>query len=271
MTGQGHVDPTVEAFGEIRRTAAALAAAWRPAREGQSFIGRGVTEEGSLDWLRYQAAAALATLDGIAKVNAPLAAATGLTRPSDASALAGLLQHLAARSAGLPENWLTATALDAVTDAVARLADCLDQISTREERTAQAAGVPWRTVPGSDTLPAPADTRPSAPLLPPAVDPGDLQADQIAALLGKFTAVADMLENRLAGLARLLGLRAPVTFAEADDLLAFTRLAEAPELPERSWLTRDGLAAATDAAAALRAAQHTLAKTETNAIAYYTP
>ena len=274
MTGLAPVDLTVEAFGEIRRTAAVLAAAWRPAMEGQSFIWRGVTEEGSLDWLLYQAAAALATLDGIAKVNTPLAAATGLTRPSDASALAGLLQHLAARSAGLPENWLTATALDAVTDAVARLADCLDEISTREERTAQAAGVPWRTVPGSDTLPAPADTRPPGTLVPPAVDPGDLQADQIAALLGRFTAVADMLENRLAGLAGLaglLGLRAPVTFAEADDLLAFTRLAEVPELPERSWLTRDGLAAATDAAAALRSAQHTLAKTETNASAYYTP
>src|SRR4029077_16574109 len=39
---------TVEAFSEIRRTAAALAAAWRPAAQGRSFVWRGVTERGSL-------------------------------------------------------------------------------------------------------------------------------------------------------------------------------------------------------------------------------
>ena len=274
-TGLAPVNLTVEAFGEIRRTAAALAAAWRPAMQGTSFVWRGITEEGSLEWRLYQAASALEMLAGITRANASLAAAMGLTRPSDAATLAGLLQHLAARPVGLPEDWLTTTSPDAISDAVSRLASGLDQISTHVDRAAQAAaGVPWWTVPRPDTLPASADTHPPGTLVPPPVDAGDLRADQIAALAGRFTADAGMLENRLASLARLaglLGLRAPETFAEAEDVLSLARLAESPELPERSWLSPDGLAAATRAAGALSSAQEEFARAEADAVAYYTP
>lgn len=242
--------------------------------QGTSFVWRGVTEEGSLDWRLYQVASALEMLTGIARVNASLTAAMGLTRPSDAETLAGLLQHLAARPAGLPEDWLTAPSLDAVDDAVSRLAECLNQISTWEDRTAQAAGVASWTLPRSDTLPGPADACPPGTLVPPPVDVGDLRADQIAALASRFTADADMLGHKhdsLSRLAGLLGMRTPVTFAQADDLLSLARLAEVPDLPERSWLSADGLAAATQAAGVLNSAQQELARAEEEAEAFYIP
>ena len=90
-TGMAPVDLTVEVFGEIRGTAERLSGVWRPARQGRTFVWRGVTEQGSLDSRLYQAASALDTLSGMAQVNAALADAAGLTRPSDAAALAGLL------------------------------------------------------------------------------------------------------------------------------------------------------------------------------------
>ena len=64
-TGMAPVDLTVEAFGEIRATAERLAGAWRPARQGRTFVWRGVTEQGSLDSRLYQAASALDTLSGM--------------------------------------------------------------------------------------------------------------------------------------------------------------------------------------------------------------
>ena len=107
-TGMAPVDLTVEVFGEIRSAAARLSGVWRPARQGRTFVWRGVTEHGSLDSRLYQAASALDTLNGMVKVNAVVADAAGLARPSDAGALAGLLDHLSARPPGLPEEWLTA-------------------------------------------------------------------------------------------------------------------------------------------------------------------
>jgi hypothetical protein len=120
-TGVAPVDLTVELFGEIRENAAKLAGAWRPASQGQSFVWRGVAEKGSLDSPLFQAGSALETLGGTARVNATLADASGLTRTSDAQALASLLDHLSAWPAGLPDEWLTATTLDAVSDAISQL------------------------------------------------------------------------------------------------------------------------------------------------------
>ena len=82
------VDLTVEAFGEIRATAQRLSGVWRPASAGTDIrLARGA-EPGSLDSRLYQAESALDTLSGMAQVNAALADAAGLTRPSDAAALA---------------------------------------------------------------------------------------------------------------------------------------------------------------------------------------
>jgi hypothetical protein len=47
-TGIAPVDLTVEIFNEVRSTAGRLSGVWRPARQGRSFVWRGVTERGSL-------------------------------------------------------------------------------------------------------------------------------------------------------------------------------------------------------------------------------
>ena len=102
VAGIAPANLTVGQFGEIRAAAATLAGAWRPAAQGQSFVWRGVTEQGSLDSALYQAGSALAMLAGIAQVNRTLADTTGLTRPSDAAALARLLTQLGERPPGCP-------------------------------------------------------------------------------------------------------------------------------------------------------------------------
>ena len=239
-------DLTVEAFSEIRQTAATLAAAWRPAAQGRSFVWRGVTERGSLDARLYQAASALDALAGMTKLNEALAEVTGLTRPSDAGALAGLLSHLLAWPPGMPDEWLTAGTIEPVEAGVAQVAATLSDIAAREDQAARAAGAPWSAIPQSGMLPA-VDGAALAGLAPPCADPGGLTAEQITGLSRSLAADADMLQERLgtlSGLASMLGLRPPVTFSDAADLLAIAgqaaeirparaRLAVRPGLPGR--------------------------------------
>jgi hypothetical protein len=265
-------DLTVEAFSEVRQTAATLAAAWRPAAQGRSFIWRGVTERGSLDARLYQAATALEALAGMTRLNGALAEVTGLARPSDAGALAGLLNHLLTWPEKLPDEWLTAGSLDAVETAVAQVAAALSEIAACEDRAAQAAGLPWPAIPQPGMLPA-IDGVPPAGLTPACADPDGLTAEQVMGLARAFAANADMLHERvgtLSGLAGMLGLRAPATFAEAADLLAIVQLAEEQDRPERGWLSVPGHQAAREAGRALYEAHCALAKAEANASAYYT-
>jgi hypothetical protein len=273
-TGRAPVgDLTVEAFGEVRQTAAALAAAWRPAAQGRSFIWRGVTEQGSLDARLYQAASALETLAGMTKLNEPLADVTGLTRPSDAGALAGLLSHLVAWPPGMPDEWLTAGAIEPVEAGVAQLAATLGDIAACEDETSRAAGAPWSAIPQGGMLP-PVDDGALAGLVPPYADPGGLTAEQISGLSQAFAADADMLQERLgtlSGLASMLGLRAPVTFGDAADLLAVADLGGQSDRPERGWLSVPGYQAASDAGRTLYDAHRALARAAADAGAYYTP
>jgi REase_MTES_1575/Protein of unknown function (DUF4011)/AAA domain/Protein of unknown function (DUF3320) len=265
-------DLTVEVFSEVRQTAATLAAAWRPAAQGRSFIWRGVTERGSLDARLYQAATALEALAGMTRLNRALAEVTGLTRPSDAGVLAGLLNHLLTWPEELPDEWLTAGSLDAVETAVAQVAAALSEIAACEDRAAQAAGVPWSAIPQPGMLPA-IDGVPPAGLTPACADPDGLTAEQIMGLARAFAADADMLHERvgtLSGLASLLGLRAPATFAEAAALLAIVQLAEEQDRPERGWLSVPGHQAAREAGRALYEAHHALATAAADASAYYT-
>ncbi len=265
-------DLTVEALSEVRQTAASLAAAWRPAAQGRSFIWRGVTEQGSLDARLYQAATALEALAGMTRLNEALAEVTGLTRPSDADALAGLLSHLLTWPEELPDEWLTASSLDAVETATAQIGAALSEIAACEDRAAQAAGVPWSAIPQSGALPA-IDGVPPAGLTPACADPGGLTAKQITGLARAFSADADMLQERagtLSGLASMLGLRAPATFGDAADLLAIAHLAEEPDRPERGWLSLSGNQEAREAGRVLYEAQYALAEAEAEASAYYT-
>ena len=273
-TGRGPVgNLTVEAFGEIRDTAKALAAAWRPAAEGRSFVWRGVTERGSLDTVLYQAASALEALTSMTRLNEPLAEVTGLTRPSGADALAGLLSHLLTWPPGLPDEWLTASTLEVADAAVARLATAFGEITACEDRAARAAGAAWSAIPRQATLPA-ADGAALARLAPACADAEGLTVEQITGLSLAFTAEADMLDKRLAmlsALAGMLGLRAPSTFSQAVDLLAIAQVAEEPDRPEREWLSVQGYQAAREAGRALYDAHQALARAEADASAYYTP
>jgi REase_MTES_1575/Protein of unknown function (DUF4011)/AAA domain/Protein of unknown function (DUF3320) len=271
-TGLAPVGLTVESFGDIQDAAAALAAAWRPAAQGRSFVWRGVTERGSLEARLYQAASALEVLAGLARVNETVAEVTGLKRPSDADALAGLLSHLDSWPLGMPDEWLTAGALDPVELAVAQIASVLGDIAARESEAAQVAGVTWKAIPRYDNLPA-IDAAALAALAPACADPGGLTAEQIAGLSQSLAADADMLHKRLgtlSGLASMLGLQAPASFGEAADLLAIAQLADEPDRPQRSWLSTSGWQAAREAGRALADAQRALARAEADASNYYT-
>lgn len=272
-TGMAPVDLTVGAFGEIRGTAERLSGVWRPASQGRTFVWRGVREHGSLDSRLYQAASALDMLTGMAQVNAALAEAAGLTRPSDAGALAMLLDHLSCRPPGLPEDWVTAGTLDAVSAAVAELAGRLAEVASCEQDAGRAAGVAWRAVPGSAPLPAVDDTALAA-LVPPAAQLDSLSVPELTELSGRFAADAAMLRERLGALDRLagmLGISAPQTFQDARDLLTLAGVAGEPDRPERSWLSAPGVEAAGHAAHVLHAAWRAVARAEADASAYYTP
>jgi hypothetical protein len=263
---------TAEVFGEICRAAEALAEAWRPGAQGRSFAWRGVTERGPLDDRLYQAASALEALAGVARANQTLADATGLTRPSDAHALARLLDHLLMWPEGLPDEWLTVDTLDVVDAAVAQLTADLTAIAARESQASQVAGIPWSAILQQNSWPA-ADTRALAALNPACADVSSLAAGQITGLAGKFSAMADLLERwlgTLSGLADMLGLRAPVTFAAANDLLILAGLAGESDRPERAWLSVPGHRAASNAARVLYDAHRGLPTAEADARRYFT-
>ena len=273
-TGRAPVaDLTVEMFGNIRQTAATLAGAWRPAAQGRSFVWRGVTERGPLDAPLYQAASALEALTGIARLNEALAEVTGLTRPSDAGALARLLDHLLTWPPGIPDEWLTAGTLDPVDAAVTRLSTAFTEIAASEDKATRAAGVTWSAIPRSGMLPA-LDDADLAGLTPACADAEGLSVEQITGLAMAFSAEADMLERRqgtLADLADMLGLRVPATFSEAADLLSIAHMAEEPDRPERGWLSVPGSQQAREAGRTLYDVQHALARAEADASTCYTP
>jgi REase_MTES_1575/Protein of unknown function (DUF4011)/AAA domain/Protein of unknown function (DUF3320) len=265
-------DLTMETFGQIRQAAATLAGAWRPAAQGRSFVWRGVTERGPLDAPLYQAASALEALAGIARLNGTLAEVTGLARPSDAGALARLLDHLLTWPPGMPDEWLTAGTLDAVDAAVARLSTGFTEIAACEDRASRAAGAPWSAIPRLGLLPA-LDDEALAGLTPASADADGLAVEQITGLSQAFSAEAEMLERRqgtLSSLAGLLGLRTPATFGDAADLLLIAQLAEEPDRPERGWLSVPGSQQAREAGRTLYDAHHALARAEADASAYYT-
>jgi len=271
-TGIAPVDMTVEAFGEIRGTAQRLSGAWRPASQGRTFIWRGVTEQGSLESRLYQAVSALDTLSGMTRVNAALADASGLTRPSDAAALAALLDHLSGRPPGLPEDWLTEGTLDAVSRTVAELASRLDEITAREEDACRAAGGMWLAVPSSALLPV-IDATALVALVPSPVEIDGLSMSEITELSTRFATDADMLQERLgalSGLASMLGIRAPRTFQEAADLLTLACMVQEADRPERAWLSPSGIEAAGYASRVLQDAWQAVARAEADASAYYT-
>ena len=271
-TGIAPVDLTVEMFNEVRSAAGRLSGVWRPARQGRSYVWRGVTERGSLDARLHQAESALLTLRSMTRANAEFADAVGLTRPSQGVALAWLLEHLMVRPAGLPDDWLSADTLDAVGDGIARLSGKLADIAAREDAGSRAAGAAWQQVPPSSAVSAIDDIRLTG-LYPRPVSIDVLTESQTIEVGRRFAADADMLRDRLGsltGLAGMLGIGAPQTFREAANLLAIARVAAEPVRPDRSWFSAAGLEMASRAIGVLRDSWHSVAGAESDASVLYT-
>jgi hypothetical protein len=260
-TGTAPTDLTVEAFNNILTAARTLSGAWRPAAQGRSFVWRGLTATGSMDALLYQALSAIETLTGMVRVNAELRDATGLTRPSQSLALAAILSHQATRPAGLPDAWLTTPDLSSIEQQVTWLAATLASIETRTAEATQAAGAEWSLIPRLDSVTS------------GAIGTDNLTTSQMTGLARRIANDAAMLELRtqtLSGVAAMLGIASPRTFAEADNLLSIATLSQAAERPERAWLSADGLTVAEAAARTLRSAIDRLAQAEEHATPYFT-
>ncbi|BAL91239.1 hypothetical protein AMIS_60190 [Actinoplanes missouriensis 431] len=272
MSGIAPVDLTVDNFGSVRATAAALARAWRPAAQGRSFAWRGVTHRGSLDARLYAAGSALDALAGITALHGPLAAAFDVSRLSDAPHLTRIVSHATSRPAGVPDRWLTAAGLDEMAEGADRLTAQLQALADRQHAADQAAGVPWSELPATGTVPA-VDTSSlhDLPVAPLPVRP--LTAGQATAVADTFHRDGETLESAgrsLSGLAVMLGLPPVVSFDDAEATFAIAELALASDRPERTWLSAEGYAAASQATQKLQAAIHSLRQAEETAVAHYT-
>ncbi|MFD6260455.1 DUF3320 domain-containing protein [Micromonospora chalcea] len=272
MSGIAPVDLTVEMFGTVRATAAALARAWRPASQGHSFAWRGVTHRGSLDARLYAAASALDALAGVTAAHAPLAAAFDVSRLCQAPDLTRIVAHCASRPTGVPQQWLTATQLDQAKESADRLATELRELADRQETASRAAGVAWSDLPTADSTPylntSSLENLAVAPLHLPS-----LTSEQASVLADTFERDAETLRTAvrsLGGLAVMLGLPPVVSFDDAVATLAVASLGRSDSRPEREWLSATGHAATNEAARALQQAIVALRDAERAAAAHYT-
>jgi very-short-patch-repair endonuclease len=272
LSGIAPVDLTVEMFGTVRVTAAALARAWRPAVQGRSFVWRGVTYRGSLDARLYAAASALDALRGVTAVHASLADAFDVNRLGQASALARIVAHAATRPEGLPQQWLTAGQLTFAKESADRLTNELRELADRQEAASRAAGVSWSELPTADSTPK-VDTSALERLTVAPLHLTSLTAEQATVLADTFQRDAETLQTAsrsLSGVAVMLGLPPVVSFDDAEATLVTANLGRSEDRPERTWLSAEGHAAATRAAHILQQAIAALMEAETAAAAQYT-
>ena len=202
--------------------------------------------------------------------NRSLTDAFHITRPSEAAALAALLQHRAGRPAAVYDDWLTTSTLAPVHAVAARLGSDLRRIRSSAEAVRSQTGVKWANLPDPLTLPA-------APtindLTPAPVNISALDAESADELAARFAADADLLDDRVQALSLLTGTLqlAPVsTVGDVDRTLAIAELAYTTNRPLRHWLSAEGLAAAHAAATTLQERVSTLDAAESAAHHYYT-
>ncbi|MEU7906322.1 DUF3320 domain-containing protein [Actinoplanes sp. NPDC049118] len=272
MSGIAPVDLTVEMFGTVRGTAAALARAWRPATQGRSFVWRGVTHRGSLDACLYGAASALDALKGITTAYAPLAAAFDVSRLCQASELARIVATCAVRPFGVPQQWLVAAHLDSAKESADRLTAELRDLADRQEAANRAAGVPWSELPTADSMPE-LDTSALESLTIAPVHLASLTSQQATILADTFQPDAETLQatsRSLNGLTVMLGLPPVASFDDAEATLTVAGLGRSDDRPERAWLSTEGHAAATQAAQTLQQAVATLLEAEKAAATHFT-
>lgn len=252
-------DLTVEVLATIREHAAAIQRAWRPAAQGRNFAWRGARVRRRLDAELYEARSALDELRSVMSGVQPLVNAFGFTRPSDAAAVASLVDLFESERQA-PVGWLTAERLGDVEDARSRLEEALRQVRAAEQALRGLAGDVWPRVPLSD----PVDLQVGATPLP-ALAIHDFTSMEARRVADAFDRERESLLRAIAALERIastLGLDVPTSVREAHGLLRLARLVDEEDRPDRRWLSNDGLAAGEAASAALRRAADSLRDAE---------
>ncbi|GAA2509016.1 hypothetical protein GCM10010406_51850 [Streptomyces thermolineatus] len=287
---------SAEALEELLDAARSLSAAWRPLREGDGFVWRGLADapaeagasEGNVEAGALRAADAaldaLEQLESAVHEHTDLAGATDATGPALAERLHALLSLCEDRPE-VPAQWLTGGDLDELERRTEDAERSTQEVQEAERAAAERLGPAWRTLPaglGTDTEPdadpaadadADADAENDAEndadaaaenstdaendtdadgstvrdaRLDPDVLSG-LTAAQARALAERLEADAPLLRRHAAALldvARLYGVPAPRTHAQAVALCDLVELSAAEHKPDASWLTDEGRAAA---------------------------
>ncbi|MEU8240047.1 DUF3320 domain-containing protein [Actinoplanes missouriensis] len=261
---------TEETLDRVRRAAARLEHAWRPANERSGYRWREVIERAPLDEVLELAQMALDDLAGASTPNAAIATAFHLRLPSDAPALAEAAEHAARRPRGVEDSWLTAMALRPIRQAAEDLERLLDEVTRAVEQAESRTGVSW------ETLAAPLDaTRiPEPPRLdPPAVRLEPLTAAEAKSLAGRFAADADELEHQQQRLDRVTTrLRLPdvVMFTDVELVTLIADLGGRPDKPLPAWFSPGAQSAVHGAAAQLRRHVEAVSAARTEATPWFT-
>ncbi|MHA7190515.1 DUF4011 domain-containing protein [Arthrobacter sp. MDT2-16] len=257
----------------IQETLSKLARAWRPAAQGRSFLWRDVVDNKSLEVRLYQAESALEELRGNVALNAGLAEAFRLAKPSDTPRLTALIehQHRPHPTSSVMEQWLTDDSTQPLVSARADVGRQLARIKEAEAKAVQVAGVPWTALPQPQAVPPGPSPVEASPF------PVDLQAapaSELSAAADRFEAQARMLGERnssLSSLALSLGLPPVAVFADVDRLARIIDLRAQGTKPDRRWFAPLGLAEARAAAARLRELIAALDDAEIKASSVFSP
>lgn len=253
---------TPEQMHEIFDAAGALSRAWGPSVQGDRYLWFGVVEEGALDAQLREALAALEGLRRATRVNEDVVAAFDLHRPSDAERLHLLLSHWAFRPQDPPVGWLTASALDAVREALTRLTACIANCAASDQAVLERTGRSWRDLPTAPPIAADAVTAYRR-----------LTAHQGSVVRAQLKDVGDLaLRAASAGAsaAEAVGLPAPSDMGSMNRLKDALIAGTGVEPPEEAWLSLVGLAGAQDAYRALLEANCSLATAQNAAQTFFT-
>jgi len=263
------LDPRL--FGEIKRQAQDMAAAWRPALEGSTYLWRDIRERRAMTTRLQAALRAVDDLHSTMQANRAVMDAFDLGRPAQAEQLATLLEHQAERPPGVPDHWLTVISSQDLGMAVQRLHHRVEVLRVRQGEASSAAGTLWSDLPSPDGLAA-LDLRRLDGLRAAPLPVDDMTGPMIDSVLDRLTndsKALHVLRTALDDVAGLLRLPAPSTFDDADKILFVASTASEPDRPEAAWLSPRGGASAAAALDHFGSVRRALDDAEAAARHYY--
>ena len=264
---------TPELLAAIEQTGQAIARAWRPAQQRQTFLWWGVQETSTVRPRLEAALSALGRVREARQLNDDLVAAFEWTRVSDTPRLTDVTAHMASLpSSDIPDVWWTTIPAPQVHTVLERLEANQKTIMDAEDALRVAAGVDLSTITSIASLPAGVTEAIAVLYQVPA--PQTLTEETAGRALSttqhlhKTTAA---LEDVSGSICRLLQIPPATTIAEAHTLSHLLHFADRPTGIPDQWLSRAGLEAAKQASAALYAAQTDLADAASAAGTMFTP